>query len=99
MRMKGQIMLLNTMKTYKKPPNDPVTTREDIDNFLEETVNHQTVNNAKLTDAEKLSLESPLTLLEFEKSMSESNFASAPGLDGISNKFIRHIWSFLKIHY
>ena len=25
---------------YKKPPNDPVTTREDIDNFLEETVNH-----------------------------------------------------------
>ena len=28
---------------YKKPPNDPVTTREDIVNFLEETVNHQTV--------------------------------------------------------
>ena len=68
--------------------------KSDIVNFLEETVNHHTVNNTQLTDAEKLSLESPLTLLEFEKSMSDSNFASAPGTGGISNKFIQHFWSF-----
>ena len=77
---------------YKKPLNDPIATPDNIDNFLGETANHPTVNNAKLTDAEKLSLEAPLNIQEFEKSMAESNLASAPGIDGISNKFIKHFW-------
>ena len=29
--------------------------------------------------------------------MSESNLSSAPGTDGISNKFIRHFWTFFRI--
>ena len=81
---------------YKKPPNDPIILPGNINNFLEETGNHPTVTNAKLTEAEKLILEAPLTALEFEKSMSESNLSSAPGTDGISNKFIRHFWSYFK---
>ena len=79
---------------YKKDPNEIAATPEDIIIFLEDTANHNTVNNAKLTEAEKITLESPLTLMELEKSMSESNIASAPGSDGISTKFIRHFWSF-----
>ena len=81
---------------YKKDPNEIAATPEDIINFLEDTANHNTVNNAKLTEAEKITLESPLTLMELEKSMSESNIASAPGSDGISTKFIRHFWSFFR---
>ena len=65
---------------YKKPVDniaivDPVLRQEEIRNFLGETADHQTVTNAKLTDAEKLNLESPLTIIEFEKSISESNRA------------------------
>ena len=82
---------------YKKPVHAP---RNDdiggIANFLEEIAENQTVINAKLTENEKLSLESPLTLQELEKSMSESNLASAPGTDGISTKFIKHYWVFFQ---
>ena len=57
---------------------------------------HPTVANAKLTEEEKNALESQITRLELEKSMSESNFSSAPGTDGISNKFIRNFWEFFQ---
>ena len=53
---------------------------------------NSTIENAKLTDNEKLELEAPLTLQELEKSVSDSNLSSAPGTDGISNKFIKHFW-------
>ena len=33
-----------------------------------------------------------MTLQELEKSVSDSNLSSAPGTDGISNKFIKHFW-------
>ena len=79
---------------YKKPVNEQNVTQNDINDFLGDSVNHPTVNNSKLTEAEKLTLESQITINELEKSMSESNLASAPGTDGISNKFIRHFWSF-----
>ena len=33
-----------------------------------------------------------MSLQELEKSVSDSNLSSAPGTDGISNKFIKHFW-------
>ena len=81
---------------YKKPAADPISTQADIVNFLEDTATNPTVENSKLTDAEKTELESPITLLELEKSMSNSNMSSAPGTDGISNKFIKRFWNIFK---
>ena len=82
---------------YKKPKTLPLPEANDeIAKFLGEITENQTVTNAKLTENEKMDLESPLTLQELEKSMSESNFSSAPGLDGISNRFIKHYWTFFQ---
>ena len=82
---------------YKKPEHAPRNNDiGGIADFLEEITENQTVLNAKLTENEKISLESPLTLQELEKSMSESNLASAPGTKGISTKFIKHYWVFFQ---
>ena len=80
------------MKAFTKSQNIPLRNNDigGIADFLEEITENQTVLNAKLTENEKISLESPLTLQELEKSMSESNLASAPGTNGISTKFIKH---------
>ena len=43
-------------------------------------------------DNRLIDLEAPLTLQELEKSVSDSNLSSAPGTNGISNKFIKHFW-------
>ena len=83
---------------YKKPVPvggeavNPAIINGEIQNFLGDIAENSTIQNAKLTDNEKLELEAPLTLQELEKSVSDSNLSSAPGTDGISNKFIKHFW-------
>ena len=77
---------------YKKPLADISVNVGDIENFLGATSEVETVADAKLTIDEREELESPITLQELEKSLSEANMASAPGTDGISNKFIKHFW-------
>ena len=67
-----------------------------IENFLGDTNAHPVVNNAKLSEAEKISLDLPLTALEFEQSINSANMKSAPGADGFSNKFIKHFWDLFK---
>ena len=57
-----------------------------------DTKDNQTVANAKLTNEEKIELESPITLAELDHSLADANLSSAPGTDGISNKFIKHFW-------
>ncbi len=42
-----------------------------------------------LTEAERNSLDLPLTIEEIDKSMEKANLKSAPGMDGVSNKFFK----------
>ncbi len=59
-------------------------------------MNNNEVRNAKLSEAEKIELDSPLTIEELTKSINKSNMKSAPGSNGISNKFIKRYWEFFK---
>jgi len=68
---------------------------ENINNFLgEDIIDKREVANSKLTEAEKLDLDQPLTIEELTASINKSNLRSAPGSNGISNKFIKRYWDF-----
>jgi hypothetical protein len=54
------------------------------------------VASAELNGEERTELDSPLTLEELTQSINESNLKSAPGSNGISNKFIKTYWEFFK---
>ena len=82
---------------YRQPNNRSKNVDvADIDNFLGPIRFNATVNNARLTDAEKNDLETEINLEELTKSINESNQSSAPGADGISNRFIKHFWNYFK---
>jgi hypothetical protein len=68
-----------------------------IKNFLgEEICSNPVVTGSKLTEAEKNTLEGPLTLVELDLSLKNANCKSAPGLDGFSNKLIKLCWEYLR---
>ncbi len=83
---------------YKKVDNGNFLGNvENINNFLgDEIVGKREVVNAKLTEAEKLDLDLPLTIEELTASINKSNLKSAPGSNSISNKFIKWYWDFFK---
>ncbi len=44
----------------------------------------------------KKSLEGEISTLELDKAILKANMTSAPGLDGLSNKFIKHFWVYFQ---
>jgi len=83
---------------YKKEENlEYQRTQDSISNFLgEDILEKEEIRNAKLSENEKLELDSPLTVEELTESINKSNLKSAPGSNGISNKFIKKYWEFFK---
>ena len=71
-------------------------TDADINYFLGTVSENPIVNNAKLTNAERDELESEVTELELTQSINNANMASAPGVDGVGNRFIKNFWEFFK---
>jgi hypothetical protein len=67
-----------------------------IENFLEEVKNHPVALSAKLTEAEKTDLDAELTLNELDRALETCNMAASPGLDGLSNHFIKEFWPYLR---
>jgi len=83
---------------YSQPDNRAKNvTTDDITNFLGETGDNDIVRNAKLTNDERDDLDKEITIEELTESINESNMSSAPGADGISNRFIKHFWNFFKV--
>jgi hypothetical protein len=71
-----------------------------IDRFLgPDVAGHPIVTNSKLTESERLSLDSPLTIAELDDSLDKCNVRSAPGIDGFSNAFIKASGSFFVYLY
>jgi exonuclease III len=69
----------------------------EIEGFLSaDILDRPEIQNAKLTEQEKIELDSPLTIEELTRSINKSNLKSAPGSNGISNKFIKRFWCFFK---
>jgi Reverse transcriptase (RNA-dependent DNA polymerase) len=82
---------------YKKPPNNNNISQQELLNFLGPVCESEQVTNSKITDNEKTSLDRPLHISEFDKAIRQANKKSAPGTDGISNKFIHKFWRYLRV--
>jgi hypothetical protein len=83
---------------YRIPTSDCRDYKNCIENFLgSDILNHPIVLNSKLTIDEKARLDSPLTIEELDSSMEKCNLRSAPGIDGMSNVFIKKYWQYFRI--
>ncbi len=87
---------------YSKPavqplPEDVQTVGpQSIEDFLGDCANHPEVLNSKITNAEKIMLDRPLGIEELDLSVKNAKLNSAPGSDGISNRFITHNWELFR---
>ena len=82
---------------YSQPDNESKrTTVHDINNFLGPIKNHPIVQDSVLTNEERDEIDTDITSVELTESINNANLASAPGADGISNKFIKKYWEFFK---
>ncbi len=80
---------------YKK--NDVHGENFTIEEFLGDVAFEEDVINSKLSEAEKSSLDRPLTIEELDNSMRKAKLNSAPGIDGISNRFIWDCWDLFRV--
>ena len=71
---------------YKKP-YEAVLGPDYITDFLGNVAENETVQNAKLNNTEKETLDRNLTLEELDQSIKQAKTKRAPGADGFSNKF------------
>ena len=70
------------------------TVEGEIEDFLGPDVcQHPLVRDSILTNEEMLTLDCELSILELDKSLEQANKKSAPGIDGISYKFIDSFWN------
>jgi hypothetical protein len=71
---------------YKKVDNN--LTNMNIESFLGDVATHPDVLSSKLSNAERDALDLPLSVVELDKALKKSKMNTAPGIDGISNRFI-----------
>ena len=81
---------------YKKGRLNPDEVAPTIEEFLGGILEVEAVQAAKLSEMEKASLDCPLLISELDQSINDANFNSAPGINGISNKFIKKYWEFFR---
>jgi hypothetical protein len=85
-------------KIYRKPAGDRNNLTNCIDDFLgSEILASPIVSNSRLSQSERDTLDRPLTIDELDDSMESCNIRSAPGIDGLSNAFIKKYWQFFRI--
>ncbi len=77
--------------------NNNQCTLTKLEDFLGVTKDSIEVINSKLSDVERAELETALTVPELDEAIDQCNLKSAPGADGLSNKFIKHFWEYVRI--
>jgi hypothetical protein len=65
--------------------------------FLGTVCNNIIVEEAKLNLEERTALENNISLEEFDQSINNAKLKSAPGADGISNRFIKKFWGIFRV--
>jgi hypothetical protein len=81
-------------RIYKRVPDN--VTDQSITSFLGHTATHPQVLDSKLSDVEREDLEQDLTIDEFDKAVEGAKNNTVPGIDSISNKFIKTFWPFFR---
>ncbi len=82
---------------YKIPTEPEQFHNKTIEEFLGNAALEEEVINSKLSNDEKKSLEIPLSIDELDASINKAKLNSAPGIDGISKRFIKEFWEFLRV--
>jgi hypothetical protein len=83
---------------YNAAPCSAQVTENCIKEFLgRDIIEHPVVRNSILTEAERDSLDAPLSLEELDQSINKCNLKSAPGIDGLSNIFIKKYWHYFRV--
>ncbi len=81
--------------SYKKLPD--TVDAQSINNFLGDVAEHPSVFECKLNNEEREFLEHDLTLLEFDRAIERAKINTSPGIDSISNRFIKNFWHIFRV--
>jgi hypothetical protein len=81
--------------TYKKVP-EPENCLT-IDQFLGDTSNHPDVIASKLSNEERDELEKNVNIAEFDRAIEKAKLNTSPGIDNVSNRFIKHFWHIFRV--
>jgi hypothetical protein len=82
---------------YKIPADAQNDFTGCVENFLGDLINHPVIRGCKLSEEEAASLEAGLTIEELDEAVKKCNTKSAPGIDGISNNFIKKFWPYFRV--
>jgi hypothetical protein len=81
---------------YKMPVGARTNFENCIENFLGELTNHPVITGCMLSEEERDSLERAVTVEELDEAVEGVNLNSAPGIDGVSNRYIKKFWVFFR---
>jgi hypothetical protein len=76
--------------TYQRVPG--TVNEQSINNFLGDVANHEEVLASKLNQEERDELEVGLAIEEFDIAINKAKLNTSPGIDSISNRFIKTFW-------
>jgi len=82
---------------YKIPETVPENFTDCVTEFLGDLVNHPAIRGCMLNEEEKIRLEADVTIGELDEAVEKINLGSAPGIDGLNNRFIKKFWNFFRI--
>jgi hypothetical protein len=83
--------------TYKRV--DVVLHNNAINDFLGDIVNNPVVVLSKLNVEERETLERGITIQEFDKAIEKAKLNTSPGIDSISNRFIKNFGTYSEYLY
>jgi exonuclease III len=82
---------------YKNPATIPADFSNCVTNFLGDLVNHPAIRGCMLNEEESSRLDLALTIDELDEAVEHVNLKSAPGIDGLNNKFIKKFWKYFRV--
>jgi hypothetical protein len=92
--VRGEYIKNYFAETYKRVPCE--ANNQSISTFLGDTATHPDVLSSKLSEAERNELEGDLSIAEFDKAVELAKNNTAPGIDSISNRFIKTFWPYFR---
>jgi hypothetical protein len=81
--------------TYKQVPNNGNIV--SIEGFLGDVAEHPEVVASKLSWDEREELEKELGIAEFDVAIEKAKINTSPGIDSISNRFIKKFWNIFRV--
>jgi hypothetical protein len=89
--------IVNFYETLYEKPIGPERDGDCITEFLGDVLEHRAVEDSKITQADRDRLDSNLSIDEFDQALKEIKSNTSPGIDGISNRFIKKFWTYFRI--